>query len=369
MHVVHLETGRHLYGGAQQVLYLLNGLAARGVQTTLVCPPGSAIGTAVADLYAEKGTIEIVSLPMAGDLDVGFAGRFARLLVDLRPDLLHVHSRRGADIWGGVAARKAGVPAVLSRRVDNPDFPMLGRQKYRLYDRVIAISAEIRSRLHADGVPERKLRLVHSAVDAASCQPTWSREQFQAEFNVAGNELAVICVAQFIPRKGHATLLDAWRAVQDDCPHARLILFGRGSTEQDLRRQAERLGIAGSVTFAGFRADLKDYLGCADLLVHPALREGLGICLLEAQAAGLAVVACRAGGVPEAVADGVSGLLVPPQNAGAFAAATVRLLGDPQERDRLGAGGREQVHKHFSLEAMVSGNLGVYEELLEKRSG
>jgi glycosyltransferase involved in cell wall biosynthesis len=365
MHVVHLETGRHLYGGAQQVLYLLGGLAAKGLQTTLVCPPGSDIAAAAAAIKPASGNIEVVLMPMAGDLDAGFRGRLARWLNARQPDLLHVHSRRGADIWGGLAARNAGVPAVLSRRVDNPDVPVLGTVKYRLYERVIAISAEIGARLRAAGVPESKLRLVHSAVDAPACQPVWSRAQFRAAFNVRDDELAVVCVAQFIPRKGHATLLEAWPVVLEAIPSARLILFGQGGIERELRNQAERLGIAAKVNFAGFRTDLKAYLGHADLLVHPALREGLGICLLEAQAAGVPVVASRAGGIPEAVADSVSGLLVPPQEPLALAAAVTELLRNPGERTRLGTGGRAHIAQHFSLEALVSGNLRVYEELLE----
>jgi glycosyltransferase involved in cell wall biosynthesis len=359
MHIVHLETGRHIYGGARQVLYLLNGLAAQGVQTTLVCPPDSAIFMA-----ADASRIHIQPMPMAGDLDAGFSHRLAKWLSDQQPDLLHVHSRRGADIWGGVAARQAGVPAVLTRRVDNPDFPVLGKIKYKLYQNVIAISAAIRAQLHAGGVPNSKLRLVHSAVDAAGCQPSWTRQQFQEAFGLQEDELAVVCVAQFIPRKGHKTLLKAWPAVLEGCPRARLILFGQGAEEQALRAQAAQLGLTDKVVFAGFRADLRKFLGHADLLVHPALREGLGICLLEAQAAGVPVVASRAGGMPEAVAHGHSGMLIEPEDPAAIAASVVGLLLDPDERARLGQGGRTHIAEHFSPEAMVSGNLKVYEELL-----
>ncbi len=112
-----------------------SGLAGHGVANTLVCPPGSAIGSAV-----NAAEVRVSPLPMAGDLDALFAMRLTALLAADPPDLVHVHSRRGADIWGGLAARRAGVPAVLSRRVDNPDPPLLGPLRYRLYDRVIAIS-------------------------------------------------------------------------------------------------------------------------------------------------------------------------------------------------------------------------------------
>jgi glycosyltransferase involved in cell wall biosynthesis len=361
MHIAHLETGRHLYGGARQVLYLLEGLGQEGVQSTLICPPESAIAEA-----ASKLGLTVETMPMSGDLDAVFGQRLARWLKDHQPDLLHVHSRRGADMWGGVAARQAGTPAVLSRRVDNPDFPIIGKVKYRLYERVIAISAEIRSQLHVGGVPNSKLRLVHSAVAADLCQPTWSREKFHAEFGLQDDELAVICVGQLIPRKGQAVLLDAWPSVLEGCPRARLIVFGQGASESDLRAQVERQGLGATVNFAGFRNDLRAFLGHADLLVHPALREGLGICLLEAQAAAVPIVASRAGGIPEAVADGISGLLVQPEDPAAIAAAVVGLLADAEQRAVFGQGGREHVAKHFSQQAMVSGNLAVYRELLQE---
>ena len=256
MHIVHLETGRHLYGGAQQVLYLLPGLAAAGVRNTLVCPPDSAISSA-----ADNAGVNVHTIPMAGDLDVGFSRRFGQWLAANKPDLLHVHSRRGADMWGGLAARRAGVPAILSRRVDNPDVPLLGRIKYRMYQRVIAISREIQMQLRTAGVPDSKLRLVHSAVDANACQPDWTREQFRTAFDLRGDDLAVVCVAQLIPRKGQQFLLDAWPTVLGKCPQARLILFGQGAAEARLVDQVRQAGLSDRVCFAGFRADILSFLG------------------------------------------------------------------------------------------------------------
>jgi glycosyltransferase involved in cell wall biosynthesis len=160
-------------------------------------------------------------------------------------------------------------------------------------------------------------------------------------------------------------LLDAWPEVLVACPNARLLLFGQGAEEQHLRAQAERAGLGNRVIFAGFRADLLRFLGHADLVAHPALREGLGVSLLEAQAAGLPVVACRAGGIPEAVADGASAWLVPPGNAVALAGALVQLLQNHDRRHAMGEAGRAHVAQNFSIDAMVSGNLAVYRELLE----
>jgi len=357
-HIVHLEAGRHLYGGGRQVLMLTEGLVAQGIECTLVCPPESAISTAA------HPDVNVRTLPMSGDLDAAFGYRFAKLLQDIRPNLAHIHSRRGADLWGGMGAKWAKVPAILSRRVDNPESAMLGAMKYNRYERIIGISNGVMEELRNARVPESKLRLVHSAVDAKACQPTWSLEQFRDAFGLGDRQLAVVCAAQFIPRKGHRNLLDAWAEVVSACPDARLLLFGQGPELEPLQQDMKDSVHGSTVHFAGFRADLRQFLGHADLLVHPAQREGLGVALLEAQAAGVPVLATRAGGIAEAVADGESGVLVEAGNFAALGKSMVRLLRDESLRHKLGEGGRKHVAENFAPEVMVAGNLDVYRELL-----
>jgi glycosyltransferase involved in cell wall biosynthesis len=115
---------------------------------------------------------------------------------------------------------------------------------------------------------------------------------------------------------------------------------------------------------AGFRDDLSQILPCLDLLAHPATMEGLGVSLLQASAAGVPIVASRAGGISEAVRDGVNGLLVPPGDAAALGAALSRLLADADLRRRLGAAGRILIRDEFSADVMIEGNLSVYRELV-----
>jgi len=358
-HIVHLETGRHLYGGGRQVLMLTKALRERGIRSTLVCPPDSDIATS-ADPF-----VNVHAMDMAGDLDVGFAFRFFRFLQDVEPDLVHVHSRRGADMWGGLGARWAKVPAVLTRRVDSPEPALLAPMKYGRFERVIGISNGIVEVLQRTGVPDDKLRLVRSAIDAENCQPVWTREQFREAFGLHDGHQVVASVAQFIPRKGHQVLLDAWAEVASACPDARLLLFGRGPDRDRLQAAARDTVHGASVHFAGFRADIRDFIGLADLLVHPARQEGLGIALLEAQAAGVPVIACRAGGMPEAVADGESGVLIEPGDVAELAKRMVRLLRDADLRLQMGDAGRRHVAEYFSPETMVSGNLSIYKEVID----
>lgn len=356
--ILHVETGMHLYGGALQVTYLVAGLAAQGVESLLVCPFGSAIA---AEGYPES--VSVFAMPMGGDLDLRFIWRLKRMIRRHHPDLLHLHSRRGADWLGGIGGSLAGVPIVLSRRVTNPEPPWLVPIKYRMFDRVVAISRAIGDGLAEAGVPKSKIRVVHSAVPRPDPLIQRPREQLLSEFGLPADALVVGMAAQFIQRKGHEVLLEAIPKVLDRHPQARFLMFGKGPLFDRVRSRADARGLSQAVRFPGFRSDLTGYLGCLDLLVHPALDEGLGIILLQAGAAGVPVVAASVGGVPEIIRDRVNGLLVPPGDAGDLAGAIIRLLDAKDLRIRLGRAGREIVEREFSVEHMVRGNLQVYREL------
>jgi len=358
--VVHVEAGRHLFGGARQVLYLLEGLQARRVDSVLVCPRGSAVAAG-----AREVGIEVAEIGPNGDLDLRFVGRLRELLANVRPDLVHAHSRRGADWLGGIAAWSSGIPAVVSRRVDNPERAWLARRKYALYDRVVTISEGIAEVVRATGVAHDRVVCVPSAVAPAEAQR--DRAAFAAEFGVPEDVCVLGVVAQMIERKGHRDLLAALPAIRAAVPGVRVLFFGRGPLESALRREVAAAGLGDIVQFAGFRSDLSGWLANLDLLVHPAHMEGLGVALLEASAAGVAIVAARAGGIPEAVADGANGRLVEPGDTDALARRVIELAQDPDERARLGAGGRRRVAERFSVDAMVDGNLAVYRAVLAER--
>jgi glycosyltransferase involved in cell wall biosynthesis len=360
MHVLHVESGRHLYGGPRQVLLLMRGLEAAGVRCTLACPTGSEIAAA-----AVADGLSVVTHEIGGDLDVTAVAFLGRLVQRVSPDIVHAHSRRGADFFGGLAATMSGVPAVLTRRVDSVDVPLVGRLKYLTYARVVAISEAIRLQLEAGGVDPARLRVIRSAVPVDDCQPVWSREQLLAAFSLSPDAAVVAIVAQLIERKGHAVLLDAWPAVRAAVPGARLLILGAGPLEATLRERARALD---GITFAGFRPDVREFLGRIDVLAHPALREGLGVSVLEAQAAGVPVVAARAGGLPEVVIDGVTGRLTAPCDRHALANALVGLLGDPAQRAALGAAARARMRAEFSPARMVADYVALYAGLKAGRT-
>ena len=233
MRVLHVEAGRHLYGGAQQVLYLIQGLRETGIQNALVCPENSVISAA-----AEAIVDRLYPIPLRGDLDLPFAWRLRSIIRRERPDVLHLHSRRGADILGGLAARGTGVKTVVSRRNDNPENPTLVKFKYRLFDRVVAISEGIRQVLLAEGLPENKVVRVRSAIDPTPYQSHADKSWFHDTFKLQANNKVLGVVAQFIPRKGHRYLLSAMPAILSKFPETRLLLFGQGAGEKRITPSA-----------------------------------------------------------------------------------------------------------------------------------
>jgi glycosyltransferase involved in cell wall biosynthesis len=202
MKILHVETGRHLYGGPQQVIYLIKALSDLGHDSTLVCPPGSGIDSA-----ARTAGISVRNLFCAGDLDLPFAYRLAQYIAESKPDIVHCHSRRGADILGGLAASFADVPAVVSRRVDNTEMRLVAALRYRPFRKVIAISEAIAAVLRDRGVEPERLTVIRSAVDVAAFAESGDCAAFRCEFGIPDGAVVIAAAGQLIPRKGHSYLL------------------------------------------------------------------------------------------------------------------------------------------------------------------
>ena len=229
MRILHLETGTHLYGGALQVLLLVDGLQAKGIENLLVVPRGSEV-----ESEALRRGLPVHPLPIAGEADLRFPARFRGLIRSAAPDLVHLHSRRGADTLGGLGARWAGVPVIMTRRVDNPETEWSLGTKYRLFDRVITISHAIRTVLIRQGVDPEKITCVHSALDAEPYSKPCNRKLFRETLGLEGDGPTVGMAAQFIPRKGYDVLLEAIPTVLRHHPDARFLLFGKGPLREEI---------------------------------------------------------------------------------------------------------------------------------------
>ncbi len=362
MKILHVETGRHLYGGSLQVRYLIEGLANEGVSNTLVCEKSTPLVEAVS-----AWTDNIYPEVIKGDLDVAFIRRLKTIMELERADLVHLHSRRGCEIFGGIAARMAGAPVILTRRVDNPESRLVVGIKYRLYDQVVTISQAIGCVLAREGVPAEKIACVPSAVDCEQYTPSRDRAWFEREFDLTDQDIVIGVVAQLIARKGHRYLLAALPRLFHKHPHLKVLIFGRGQLQESLQRQIDAAGWRQRVRMLGFRQDMDKVMPNLDLLVHPAEMEGLGVSLLQAAASGVPIVASAVGGIPEIVHHGVTGLLVTPADAEALESAVDQMLEQPQRAEKMAVAARQLVKVTFSVPAMVQGNLAIYQRLLARK--
>jgi len=353
-----VELGRHLYGGARQAAYLLDGLARFPGEHSLVCAEGAEIAHAI-----HNPAVTIHPLKSSGDLDLGFIDSLCQVIRAERPDLLHIHSRRG-DMMAALAGRLEGLPMVHSRRVDNPPSGFDLRVKFPLFSKIVTISDGIRQVLLQAGVPPGQIVCIPSAVDTERYQPLPDREGFLEEFGLDGNAPVLAMVAQLIPRKGHGVFFDALPQVLARHPNTQALIFGRGPLAEELRQTVRERGLERNVRFEGFRTDMENIIPHVDLVIHPAFMEGLGVALLETAACGVPIVACRAGGIPEIVRDGLNGRLLEPGDSGGLAQAIIGLLDDPGQLAAFGAAGRKLVLEHFSIPRMVEQNRQVYVDLL-----
>jgi glycosyltransferase involved in cell wall biosynthesis len=360
--ILHLEAGRHLYGGARQAGYLINGLAARGIENLLVCAEGQPLAVQVAG--------EVFEWRLGGDLDFSLGRRLSEFLQEKQPDLVHVHSRRGADSFGGRAAARVGVPSILTRRVQSSEPGFVFRFKARPYAVIVAISSAVEQELLEHGVAAERIRRIPSAVDSTLFRPdAEARARLIARYRLPDDALIAGAASQLIPRKGLELLLPVAARLKLDAPEFRLLLFGQGPERHRLEREVRALGLDGRVVFCGFAPEWPALVPGLDLFLHPARREGLGVAVLEAMSAGVPVIAAAAGGVVDLIEDGVDGRLVSPHVADAWYSTIRELLANRERRDALADVARRTVAARFTIERMTDSYITLYKEVLGHGGG
>ncbi|MDE0829223.1 MAG: glycosyltransferase, partial [Vicinamibacterales bacterium] len=228
--------------------------------------------------------------------------------------------------------------------------------------RFLCASDAIRAMLVGDGIAETRTTTVHDGVDLEHVAAV-PHIDVRGELWLPAGAPLVGNVAALVPHKGHQYLISAAAVVIRTVPDARFVIVGEGELEPKLRRQIRALHLERHVLLAGFRSDALSLQKGFDLFALSSVTEGMGSVLLDAMAIGQATVATRAGGIPEVVVDGHTGVLVPVRDADALAAAIVMLLQDPARRARLGAAAQERVRDGFSVERMVQRTLDAYARL------
>lgn len=286
-------------------------------------------------------------------------------------DLVHSHMYR-AEVVGTRAALAAGTPVIMatvhSSRVRSQEDQAALATLTPAMDRLIVPSDSILAKVRAEGRADAAYSVVPNGVDLSRFTVPAPRCALRRETGVPGSAVLVGVVARLEPEKGHQYLVAAWPDVVAAAPDAWLAIVGEGSTCAALREQAAALPAPARdrIIFTGRREDVSALTADLDIAVLPSLREAQGISILEAMARRKPVVASAVGGIPEVVADGVSGLLVPPADPPALATAIARLAASPSLRARMGDAGYRIVADRFSMEAHVRHVEALYDEELAR---
>jgi L-malate glycosyltransferase len=360
MFSIHIDTARTWRGGQNQVLVTVMGLRALGHRATLIAHPGGELRQRV------KEGLDLIPLAPTTEMDLGAAWRLSRLIKRLKPDIVHAHDPHGvamAALALSMSTQLAKPPLVAARRVDfHLRGSALSRWKYRQVDCFICVSEAIRSMLLTDGVPAARAVVVNEGIDLErvdAAPPARLHEELWLPHHapIVGN------VAALVPHKGQRHLIEAAALVIRQVPDARFVIAGEGELRGALERQIRERRLEKHVMLLGFRPDVLSLHKTFDVFVMSSVTEGLGTSLLDAMACGKPVVATEAGGIPEVVEHGRTGLLVPPRDHAAMAGAIVRLLNDAALRHQMGAAGLVTVYQRFSVERMVRDTLRVYQRV------
>jgi glycosyltransferase involved in cell wall biosynthesis len=357
------------FGGAEQALLnLLTKLDLARWRPILFHHAESGLAPLVD--AARQLKIQITAIPRLDSKNRLTAARaFFRELRAESPSIFHAQLNNQLSCRQGLLlAALARIPARIGTThlvVDLPTSVLLHVEQLIVtagVQRYIAVSRKLARQLRTFGVPGNKIQVIHNAIPWERYVCPVNRE-LRERLGAGIGRKVVLTTARLNAQKGHSFLLQAATMVSN----AVFVLAGDGPDREHLEYQARSLGIADRVLFLGYRTDVPELLSACDLFVLPSLFEGLPLSILEAMAAGRPVICSKAGGTDEAITDGETGLLVPPENPEELARAINRLLVNSALAQQVASAAKARVIKDFSASRMAERNMEIYEELTSNR--
>ncbi len=361
MNILHLSTPISWRGGEQQIAYLVEELNKKNVSQWIACSKGSEM-----EKYCLENKINFISGKKTSSINLFSAYKLSKVCRNLKIDVLHAHDSHAHSIAVlSCAFFNNTTPVVLSRKVDFPirnNWFSVFKYNHPCIKKIICVSEKITEILSGKIQDKTKLKVIYDGIDISKLKFK-SEHILRKEFNVKQDEIIIGNVSAIAPHKDYYTFVDTAELLLKQNLKAKFFIIGDGPERKRITDYVESKNLSENIIFTGFRADIPRVLPELDVLLFTSKTEGLGSSLLDASVCGVPVVATSAGGIPEIVIDGETGLLAPPQDAVKLAEQTMRLLGDSSLKQRLIDNAREQVKK-FSKTKNGELTLGVYQELI-----
>lgn len=352
LQVMHLVSALHPGGMEFGVVKLVNGLDRSCVRSSICStrPADPAMKRAVAP------DVPVFEFQRRDGNDPALVWALARLLRQVRPDVVHTHAW-GTLIEGLVAARLARVPRVVHGEHGTlqlrPYQRWIQRAAWGRADRVLSVSTLLAERMSREtGYPAGRIHTIRNGVDLSRFGRT-DRAGARDELGLAADAIVIGTAGRLVPVKDHRTLLEAIASLRRAERRVALLIAGDGPLREPLQAAAAALGIGDQVRLLGHRPQIERVLAALDVFVLSSVSEGLSNTILEAMASSLPVVATNVGGAAELVVDGATGLLVPSRAPQALADALARLLDAPPLRRTMGQAARRRAESEFALPSVI----------------
>jgi len=370
--VLHLfRTGTAGYGLERNILCTLPGLVERGIETVAVGVTEGPTSPAAPDFVErlQASGVRWIGVESRGRLPFGLARRLSEVFAAGKPDIVHSHGYK-CDLGmllaeTGDAVRMTTVHGWLSRTARERLYEWINVQCCKRLDRVIVFCDDYRRRLLSRGVPDDVIRVIPVGLDTGVVPR--SGVDFRREWGVPDGAVIVAQIGRLSLEKHPEVFVEVAGRLSDRFPQARFVLVGDGDLRGRIEQAVAAMGKDGAVRVTGYVSEMGDVVDAVDIVVNCSATEGIPRTLLEAGAAETPAVATNVGGVPDALEDGVTGILCPPGDVAAIESGVARLIEDAELRGTMGAAARERVATVFSVETCSRRLIDDYEALLSTR--
>jgi L-malate glycosyltransferase len=360
--VLHLSSERSWRGGEQQIAYLLEESLKCGVEVYVAVKRGSEF-----EKYCQQKNLNFFPLPFSNSTDLKTANAIRKICKTIHADIIHMHSAKSHGIGVLSAILGTKVPLVLSRRVDFvPKSSWLTKFKYNhgSIRRIICVSEKINEIIRNYIKNPEKSITIHSGIDTQKFKDRPVDNILRKEYSLPKPTFLIGNTSALEAHKDYLTFIKTIEILHQQKADVRAFIIGSGSLENELKSVVQARGLSDTIFFTGFRKDIQQVLTSLDLFLMTSNEEGLGTSVLDAFAAGIPVVATRAGGIPEMVVDRHTGMLAPIADADALAKAVEELMTNNILAHQLTANATKKLNEEFTKEITAKKTLSVYRQVL-----